>query len=113
MNSADLYVIGGPQAFADLDPAAMSAAVKDPSNAKRGPKQPKRTSYRDSLADDTTDSESHNQSENSQPESQPDVIAAQPPRRTGRPRKSTSPVTVYDRDAGVGEVPANLRYPLV
>jgi hypothetical protein len=103
-------IAGCPQVFAELDRGAVSTALKAPANSTPR-RRPKRVSYSEFLADDTTDSESDNQSGISQPESQPDVIAAQPPVRTSarRPRKTTAPVTVYDRDAGVGEVPTNLR----
>jgi hypothetical protein len=79
----------------------MRIALKDPGEAKSGPKQPKRVSYSEFLAGDTTDPESDNQVEKIQPN---------PPLRTSarRPRKATVAVTVYDRDAGVGELPPNL-----
>jgi hypothetical protein len=99
-------IVGCPQVFSELDQRAVHAAVRG-GKEKPGPK-PKRASYSEFLEENTAASESHNQSGILQPVSQPDVVSARP---RGRPRKSTASVTVYDRDARIGELPTNLMRP--
>jgi hypothetical protein len=91
-----------PRLFADMNGAQLRAATGD------------KAGNREFLAGNTTDPESHNQVGKIQPDPLAHLSPHQraghtPPkpgsRPRGRARKNGAPVTVFDRDVGVGAAP--------